>query len=238
MIEETTLAQSLQGRAVFLSASFPAQDRAPEFFETADPGEITQAVVALARAVFSVDGRLVFGGHPTISPLVMSVSQDYTWQMRLQGGTPEPLAAIYQSEIFRDFLSPATVQMMEENLGNTIFTGLAPEEEPLRSVTQDPQRFPHSLLLMRQQMLSRDDLVAGIFVGGMEGIRAESELLTASNPFVPQFFLGAPGGAARILAAEAVNGATSAEERGWRELLLNSGEYVTLVQRILMRATR
>ncbi|MGK7898482.1 MAG: hypothetical protein AB4372_33920, partial [Xenococcus sp. (in: cyanobacteria)] len=59
----------LKGRIIFLSASFPRKDREKdkEFFREYSPDDITDAVNALVRAVLSAGGKLIFGGHPTIT---------------------------------------------------------------------------------------------------------------------------------------------------------------------------
>ena len=60
-------------RPVFLSASVPDPLRNPRYFESADPARIRQAVGALVR-VAAPSARLVFGGHPAISPLVLDAA--------------------------------------------------------------------------------------------------------------------------------------------------------------------
>ena len=49
---------------IFLSASLPYR---PPWAMEAQPTEIEQAIVSTARAVFARQGRLLFGGHPSIS---------------------------------------------------------------------------------------------------------------------------------------------------------------------------
>ncbi len=57
-----------------------------------------------------------------------------------------------------------------------------------------------SLLAMRRAMLSRSDLEAGVFIGGMEGILAEHKLFQELHPSAEIFAVPSPGGAARQLA--------------------------------------
>ena len=64
---------ALGRRRVFLSASFPSGKRGTRF-EPFDPGAIADAVTAVARAVLVAKGRLLLGGHPTITPLVLTVA--------------------------------------------------------------------------------------------------------------------------------------------------------------------
>jgi hypothetical protein len=51
-------------------------------------------------------------------------------------------------------------------------------------------------------MLSRDDLSAAVFIGGMEGILAEQQLFTEFHPSGKILTLCSPGGAARELALQ------------------------------------
>jgi hypothetical protein len=53
---------------------------------------------------------------------------------------------------------------------------------------------------MRKKMLSRDDLVEAVFIGGMEGIFEEYTLFTELHPKAKILAVPAPGGAARQLA--------------------------------------
>ena len=85
----------LRGTTVFLSASVP--DR-PGFERVPNaPFVIEQAVVSLARAVFAENGKIVFGAHPSISPLVASVAAEY----HLPGAPEQDRSVIiYQSHAF------------------------------------------------------------------------------------------------------------------------------------------
>jgi hypothetical protein len=57
-----------------------------------------------------------------------------------------------------------------------------------------------SLLTMRRAMLSRPDLEAAVFIGGMEGILAEHVLFQELHPSAKILAVPSPGGAARQLA--------------------------------------
>jgi len=85
------------------------------------------------------------------------------------------------------------------------FTGLFPDEnqkfgnvEYVPKVNGDREA---SLLLMRETMLSRNDLTAAVFIGGMEGVLAEYELFTQFNSNATVLAIPSPGGAAQELAA-------------------------------------
>ena len=64
---------------VFLSASFPRADRTRRYFASADPDELTQAIVAAAQTIFFAGASVVFGGHPSISPLIMMLAEEHTF---------------------------------------------------------------------------------------------------------------------------------------------------------------
>ena len=50
---------------------------------------------------------------------------------------------------------------------------------------------------MRDAMLSKEnDPVAGIFIGGMDGVRAEFGQFREAFPGLPAYIFGAPGGEA------------------------------------------
>ena len=57
---------------------------------------------------------------------------------------------------------------------------------------------------MREEMLSRQDLKAAVFIGGMEGVEAEHALFTRFHPYAKVLPVAAPGGAARQLAERLV----------------------------------
>jgi SLOG cluster3 family len=59
-----------------------------------------------------------------------------------------------------------------------------------------------SLLRMRTEMLSRNDLESAVFVGGMEGILVEHRLFQQFNPTAKVLPVSAAGGAARELAQQ------------------------------------
>jgi hypothetical protein len=58
---------------------------------------------------------------------------------------------------------------------------------------------------MREEMLSRPDLRAAVFIGGMEGIEAEYELFGKFHPDRKRLLVPSPGGAARHLAEKLAN---------------------------------
>lgn len=156
--------------AVFLSAGVPDPRRGPQYAETADTVAITAAVSALVHVTL---GRrlLVWGGQPAITPMIWVVAEglgvDYGSWVRL-----------YQSRHFQD-------EFPEDNrrFQNVIFT---------RDVDHDREK---SLRLMRERMFADFQFTAAVFVGGMDGIVQEFELLLQLQPNIAMLPVVSTGGA-------------------------------------------
>lgn len=160
--------------AIFLSASVPRIGRG-DYYESADPFLIQCAV---REFVTTVLGRrlLVWGGHPAITPMVWAVCEDL-------GVDFAKTVILYQSRYFSDVFP-------EENrrFGNVEYIDAVPDDREA------------SLLTMRRAMLSRKDLTAAVFIGGMEGILAEHELFRSFHTEGKVLIVPSAGGAARQLA--------------------------------------
>lgn len=160
--------------AVFLSASVP--DPASENFHAdADSVAVASAVKAL---VYVLLGRrkLVWGGHPAITPMVAaaasSLNVDYqSW------------VTLYQSRYFLG-------EFPEEN---TQFDNVVLTKKVDNSLSE-------SLALMRHQMFSDHTFSCGIFIGGMKGVVAEFELLHEICPQAKRIPVISTGGATTFLA--------------------------------------
>jgi hypothetical protein len=162
--------------AIFLSSSIPVAGRG-NFYETADPFLIQSAVREFVTLVL---GRrmIIWGGHPAITPMVWAVCEDL-------GIDFANAVVLYQSAYFADIFP-------EENkrFGNV---------EYVPAVEGDREA---SLLQMRKAMLSRSDLDAAVFIGGMEGVIEERKLFTEFHPNGRILAVPSPGGAARQLAED------------------------------------
>lgn len=81
-------------KTIFLSASIPLKERDPAFFDSADVIAIRDAVVAFATVVIP-HTRLVWGGHPAITPLIRYV-------MERMNSSYQEHVRLYQSDWFED----------------------------------------------------------------------------------------------------------------------------------------
>ena len=161
--------------AIFLSASVPDPKRSPHYAATADSVAITSAVSALAHVTL---GRriLVWGGHPAITPMIWLVAEkigvDYgSW------------VHLYQSKHFSD-------QFPEDNerFQNVTYT---------ENIENDRDKSLHS---MRERMLSDYRFAAAVFIGGMDGILEEFDILRRLQPDADVVPVVSTGGAAIELA--------------------------------------
>jgi len=204
---------------LFLSASVPATSRSAEFLKEKNAQlRIEEAVMSLARTVFAHKGQLVFGGHPSISPLVATVATEYA--PFVSGSEEEinvisgmegysygpgdngfPPVVIYQSDIFRPIISPETTQMLNSRAAFVRWTQKDPAET-LDHPTPVGPRFPESVKEMRECMMEDAPLDAMVAIGGMEGIFDERRAFKIKYPDKPVFIFKSTGGASLNLAGD------------------------------------
>lgn len=193
----------LRGRAIFLSASVPVLERSEIFRRIPDTQrEIEQAVIALARGVFAEGGELVFGGHPSISPLIAMVAGEYRPAPTIDSPRDDaaPPVIVHQLDAYR---SEIGITGLMESLGQARIIWHETLKEELKA-TRHPGAppYPKSLERMRRRMLEspggEGSLVAMVCMGGMEGILEEAELFAGLRK--PLFVIESTGGAAALLA--------------------------------------
>lgn len=157
---------------IFLSAGVPDPARNPRFYQTADSVAIRAAVVGLIRATA---GRrhIVWGGQPGIAPM-LSVAA------RAEKGNHNEYVTLYLSASFEEFF-PREV----DDFQNRIIVEAVEGDREL------------SLLAMRKRMLTEHNFAAAIFIGGMEGVLDEFELLKSLQPNILFLPIASAGGAAR-----------------------------------------
>lgn len=158
---------------IFLSASVPLPER--EYFGTEDVIAIRDSVIALASAVLAnPDYHLIWGGHPSVTPLITLVLDRYNLKM-------SDRVTLYQSEHFKDKFPP-----QNKDVG-------------IRIITEDKGDIPSSVRLMREKMFGDNDFYAAVFIGGMKGILDEYKMIKDYHPAVRCFPIASTGAAARAL---------------------------------------
>jgi hypothetical protein len=156
---------------VFLSASVPLPTRDKRFHSTADVLAIKEAIKALIVEIIP-RGRIVFGGHPAITPLISALMKDHY---------PEKLkqAVLYQSLEFDEQFPQEVLDFLE-----VIFT-------PKSTDGRDS-----SLLEMRRRMIQDSRIDAAIFIGGMDGVIEEYKLVKELAPNAKILPIASTGAAA------------------------------------------
>lgn len=157
---------------IFLSASIPLPERDEKYIGTADIIAIRDAVIALTTVVLP-HHRLIWGGHPSITPLIYYVME------RLNLNIQEHIT-LYQSRFFEKYF-PEDNNKFE----NIVFTDV---------VDNDREK---SLLYMRHKMLDESEFSAGIFIGGMEGVEEEYDMFIEKHPKALALPIASTGAAAK-----------------------------------------
>ena len=203
----------LQGRPVFLSASIPTRSgfRRPSYAAI----EIEEAVVSFARAVFLQDGILVFGAHPSISPLVASIAGEYITPHFRADEPPDveeigylerrgPAVVIYQSHAYDDYLPDKTWELYRLGYASLIWCKAQGGER--FNPKQKHVQCPLSLEFMRKAMFRKERPIAMVAIGGMEGVIDEAKLFWTDaesrnvRTIPPVWTLETTGGAAEKMA--------------------------------------
>jgi hypothetical protein len=137
-------------------------------------GAIRDSVRAVVNVVVP-GGRIVFGGHPAITPLVRLLVRGMTPNVREH-------VILYQSLFFK-----------------TQFPREASEFEEVRFVDSVDGDLDASLAKMRGAMISAYNFDAAVFLGGMEGVEIEYDIFRRLHPDKPAYPVASTGATARIL---------------------------------------
>ena len=201
----SALGTRLTGKVIFLSASVPALNRQERFRRIEGAHfEIEQAVISVARAVFSEGGRLVFGGHPAISPLVAMVAGEYREPRLVEAEEvrkPSPIQ-VFQSRAFQGFLPEETLMMYQLGYATITWVEAVANErfDPMQHYPEGP--CPTSLREMRVAMIKETRPDAMVCIGGMNGVEEELALFGKLRPGTPVYVLGRTGGASALIAEQ------------------------------------
>jgi hypothetical protein len=158
---------------VFLSASIPYPDRDKKYYDTADIVSIRDAVRALATVIIP-NAHLVWGGHPSITPLIRFVMDKMNVDLKKH-------VTLYQSLFFEEYFPP----------DNFAFENIV--------LTEKRNNRDESLELMRSKLINENDFKVGIFIGGMKGINDEYLMFKERHPNALILPIASTGAAARIL---------------------------------------
>jgi hypothetical protein len=138
---------------IFLSASIPLPERDRHFSESANLLAIREAIKALVEVILPI-GRITFGGHPAITPLIAFFVRE--------AGLDRTRLTVFQSRYFENIFPEENAEFHDVRL--------------VHAVENDKQK---SLHLMRETMITSRHFRAAVLIGGMEGVLEEAELFRA-----------------------------------------------------------
>lgn len=193
---------------LLLSASVPSDKRDERFTKIKNSQiQIEEAVIGLTRNVFSAGGKIVLGGHPSISPLVAMVATEYSVNKEIENlqisDIEEKAINIFQSKAFKAVIPKETTSLFELGYSKIIWTDAINGEE-FNPKIQMTAQCHKSLEFMRTEMM-KGEIDALVCIGGMEGVELEFAIFRKLHPNKPIFILKSTGGASKILADEYYN---------------------------------
>lgn len=193
---------------IFLSASVPLDKRDERFTKIKNAQiQIEEAVIGLSRNIFSAGGKIVFGGHPSISPLVAMVATEYEVNKEIENVSRnkrgEKRITIFQSKAYEAVTPIETTSLFELGYSDVIWTDAKGGEE-FNPEIQKTTQCTKSLEFMRREMM-KGEMDGMVCIGGMEGVELEFAVFKELHPTKPIFILKSTGGASKILADEYSN---------------------------------
>ena len=160
--------------AIFLSASVPTPTRNRQFMDSVDRIAIRDAIRALVTVIGPAT-KLVFGGHPAITPMIRR-------QLHDKGADVRDRFTVFQSAYFeREFVS---------------------DLRAFQSVVVTPavdNDAASSLKAMRTAMLASERFDAAVFIGGMDGLYEEHQMFLKSFPRSTVLAIASTGAAAKTI---------------------------------------
>ena len=193
---------------LLLSASVPSDKRDERFTKIKNAQiQIEEAVIGLSRNIFSAGGKIIFGGHTSISPLVAMVATEYSVNKEIENSKrkerEEKAINIFQSKAYEAVIPKETTSLFELGYSQIIWTD-AKNGEEFNPKIQKTAQCHKSLEFMRREMM-KGKIDALVCIGGMEGVELEFAIFRELHPTKPIFILKTTGGACKVLADEYSN---------------------------------
>ncbi len=194
---------------VFLSASLPKTLRG-----TPRALDLQGFLVAFVRGLLAASGRLVFGGHPSVTPLVQRVASDFgagrieLFQLKRFRATAPPEVSREEFVVHwidSEELAPMRDQMVARARAGVFVGGLTRDEAP---------------------------------IGGVPGIRDEYERFLKCHPEGPAYLLGLLDGEAAALIREFDDAGELNRQRAEERRLLHETDDVDLAASLVLADLR
>lgn len=184
---------------IFLSASIPLPERHPKYYETADIIAIRDAVIALTSIALT-NHRIVWGGHPSITPLIyyviermlISKLEREDWELPLNEDEKDLIESQLKGKIQQHVLLYQSLFFKED---------FPPENELFKNVvlTENVGDIHSSIQHMRHRMFSENEFAAAVFIGGMDGIEVEYNMFQEYHPKAIILPIASTGAATKIV---------------------------------------
>lgn len=184
---------------IFLSASIPLPERHPKYYETADIIAIRDAVIALTSIALT-NHRIVWGGHPSITPLIYYVIERMLinkleredWELPLNEDEKDLIESQLKGKIQQHVLLYQSLFFKED---------FPPENELFKNVvlTENVGDIHSSIQHMRHRMFSENGFAAAVFIGGMDGIEVEYNMFQEYHPKAIILPIASTGAATKIV---------------------------------------
>lgn len=184
---------------IFLSASIPLENRHPKYFDTADVIAIRDSVIALT-SILLPKHRIIWGGHPSITPLVNYVVEKTienrviieNERINFTNEEKENLGVLLKKEIQTHIRLYQSLYFKKK---------FPPDNEKFENIlfTEDLGDPHASINLMRSKMLGENEFSAAVFIGGMEGVEDEYNMFKEAHPQAILLPIASTGGATKII---------------------------------------
>ncbi len=213
---------------IFLSASIPLPERHPKYYETADIIAIRDAVIAFASIALK-EHRIIWGGHPSITPLIYYVLERSIINSLKRDDWDLPLNEREKDIVSRDLKGKIQQHVL---LYQSLFfkDHFPPENEMFQNVelTENMGDIHSSVQHMRHRMFSENPFSAAVFIGGMDGIEVEYKMFKEYHPEVILLPIASTGAATKIVYDDIF------PEELKNERLVKDYGYMSLFQKLLI----
>ncbi|WP_044173529.1 SLOG domain-containing protein [Flectobacillus major] len=213
---------------IFLSASIPLPDRHPKYYETADIIAIRDSVIALASIALT-EHRIIWGGHPSITPLIYYVIELMLinklerddWDLPLTDEEKDKIQSELKSKIQKHVLLYQSLFFEKD---------FPPENEYFQNIalTGNLGDIHSSVQHMRHKIFSDNHFSAAVFIGGMDGIEVEYKMFRQYHPEAVIIPVASTGAATKIVYDNLF------PEELKNERFLKDYGYMSLFQKFLM----
>lgn len=223
--------QNLIGKEILLSGSVPNADRKIpnhndglkyiDLLSQIQAQAINDSIGGLTAAIINWNGRLVFGGHPAVTPLVAQYAAAALDASNDEKSDPlrrkydSPPIMVFQAKAFLGELVEEAKELQKENYAEFSWHGPSLEEQP-----DERKARIEGVKELREAMITRKELIAMFVIGGMDGVQEEARLFSRQwNGSKPIYVLTETGAAAELIGRQPLSGKINVDQSYFERLL-------------------